>query len=281
MILKKYKAGALALALLTSINACTDPDELVTTDAKVGGLLVPASSNLSYVLNNTPSLDIVIEVPKGPGVESIKLYKSFCMNCNDDELQETSGEVLALTLPVNGENVGDAKEVSVNQTYASLKEGITFEDGSLPEDESDLVIGDYWLFRLVSVMEDGRELRNNSTITVAVANLYSGSYHSEGKFVHPTAGPRDINRAKTLAPIDAQTCETEYADLGGNGWKMWLRVNPDDNSVEIIPIAPASPGTVPNGDNFYDPATKSFTLNYKYAGAGGDRVVSEVITKDE
>ncbi len=113
-------------------------------------------------------------------------------------------------------------------------------------------------------------------IFLKIKNNYDGTYRSVGTFTHPTAGQRKIDRDKTLGTIDATTVETEYADLGGSGWLMWLRVNPD-NTVTIIPKGSANTGTVQFGDNKYDPTTRTFTLNYKYAGAGGDRVVYEMI----
>lgn len=117
----------------------------------------------------------------------------------------------------------------------------------------------------------------DAVFTIKVNNIYSGSYQATGRFVHPTAGPRDINRTKTLATIDATTSETEFADLGAAA-TMQLRVN-TDNTVTLIPGGTASAATVQFGENKYDPATKTFTLNYKYAGAGGDRVITEKITK--
>jgi hypothetical protein len=112
---------------------------------------------------------------------------------------------------------------------------------------------------------------------IKVNNIYSGTYQAVGEFNHPTAGKRAINKAKTLATIDATTSETEFADLGLAA-TMQLKVNAD-NTVTITPGGTASPATVQFGVNKYDPATKSFTLSYKYAGAGGDRVITEVIKK--
>ncbi|RIJ37006.1 BT_3987 domain-containing protein [Pontibacter oryzae] len=113
---------------------------------------------------------------------------------------------------------------------------------------------------------------------IKIDNKYAGSYTAKGVFNHPTAGQRDINRTKTLSTIDENTVETEYADLGGAGYKMRLVVNAD-NTVTIIPVG-STPATHSQfGENKYDPATKKFTLNYKYPGSGGDRVIAETITK--
>jgi hypothetical protein len=115
-------------------------------------------------------------------------------------------------------------------------------------------------------------------VDVKPANIYEGTYRATGTFTHPTAGARAINQDKTLATIDATTVATDFADLGGSGWKMWLQVKPD-NTVVLIPKESANTGTVQEGENRYDPATKTFILNYKYEGAGGFRVVTEKIAK--
>ncbi len=114
-------------------------------------------------------------------------------------------------------------------------------------------------------------------IILKIKNQYDGDYRSVGTFTHPTAGARAINRDKTLATVDGSTVQTEYADLGAAAI-MQLRVNPD-NTVTIIPKGTASAATIQIGVNKYDPATKAFTLNYKYAGGGGDRVINEVIKR--
>jgi hypothetical protein len=106
-------------------------------------------------------------------------------------------------------------------------------------------------------------------------NQYEGAYQSTGYFSHPSS-PRDINRAKTIKTIDKNTSETEFADLG---YIMWLKVN-KDNTVTIIPKGAAADLAGPfeqTGVNKYDPATKSFTLNYQYNVAS--RVITEVIKK--
>ncbi|MFD2933590.1 BT_3987 domain-containing protein [Spirosoma flavum] len=112
-------------------------------------------------------------------------------------------------------------------------------------------------------------------IFLKIKNDYAGDYRSVGTFNHPTAGTRAINRDKTLATIDASTVQTEYADLGATAL-MWLKVNAD-NTVTLTPKGTASTATVQFGENKYDPTTHAYTLNYKYAGAGGDRVINEVI----
>lgn len=113
---------------------------------------------------------------------------------------------------------------------------------------------------------------------ININNIFSGIYKSTGIFNHPIAGVRDINEGKILKTIDIKTSETNFADLGGAGWLMWLVVNAD-NSVTLIPRGAANPSTTQFGENRYDPATKTFILNYKYPGGGGDRIINEMLKK--
>jgi hypothetical protein len=107
-------------------------------------------------------------------------------------------------------------------------------------------------------------------------NKYDGAYKATGYFTHPTA-PRAIDRAKTLKTIDKATSETEFADLGS---PVWLKVN-KDNTVTMIPQGSTAGLAGPfeqTGVNKYDPATKTFTLNYQYNV--GTRAITEVIKKN-
>jgi Domain of unknown function (DUF1735)/Domain of unknown function (DUF4361) len=118
-------------------------------------------------------------------------------------------------------------------------------------------------------------------ILLKIKNDYDGDYRSTGVFTHPTAGARNINRPKTLSTIDGNTVQTEFADLGGSAWFMRLRINAD-NTVTITPRVPAGQtgeGLRQTGTNRYNPNTQTFTLNYRYAGAGGDRVITETIVR--
>ncbi len=119
---------------------------------------------------------------------------------------------------------------------------------------------------------------NDSIIVfVSIKNQYDGTYRSTGYFTHPTASSsRAIDKDKTLTTVNLTTVVTEFADLGSSGWLMWLTVNAD-NTVTITPKGSTASGVIQEGVNKYDPSTKTFTLNYKYSGSGGFRVVTETI----
>lgn len=134
-------------------------------------------------------------------------------------------------------------------------------------------------FKITSATNNVTVSSNYGTkiIFVKIKNQYDGDYHSVGYFTHPVAtSSRKIDRDKTLNTVDLTTVQTEFADLGGSGWSMNLRVNAD-NTVTLIPkgSTPATANQI--GINKYDPATQTFTLNYQYPGSGGNRVITEVI----
>lgn len=115
-------------------------------------------------------------------------------------------------------------------------------------------------------------------IGVALPNVYEGEYESIGVFTHPTSGDRPIHEDKTLSTVNRTTSETTLGDLGASNYLMWLKV--DAANKVTFTAKGATPNITETGVNFYDPITKSFTLNYQYTPAGGaPRKVSEVIKR--
>lgn len=119
-------------------------------------------------------------------------------------------------------------------------------------------------------------------VLLAVKNKYAGNYLGTGSiaFPPPTAGRTWTNLKKSLKTINATTSKTDAGDLAGNGFYMDLEVKAD-NSVVVTPDPSSANLTIQNnpskGASTYDPATKTFTLHYKYVGGSGDRVIDEVI----
>lgn len=197
----------LLLGLLLLMTAsCNKNEDLVTADAKTGGLIVPVTSNVAYKLANTPQVEITLDIPAGPAINTIKVYNSFFSSADG----VTSPEALMKEVPVNGSTV----VFSVN--YADLKNGILINGNPLPDDETLLSIGSSWNLIYHAVLADGREVVNCSrnTTTIGVANIYAGLYHVTGTFIHPTAGPRAIDEDKYLTAISAYQVTSTTGDLG-------------------------------------------------------------------
>lgn len=120
-----------------------------------------------------------------------------------------------------------------------------------------------------------RDGLGTAVFNIVAKNEWDGRYQATGEFVHPTAGPRAIDRVKDFVTVGPRSVLGELGDLGGAGYFMVLTVNAD-NTVTITPS-----GATPNVDesyqtNTYDPATKTFNLKYSYNPAA-PRIVTEQI----
>lgn len=115
-------------------------------------------------------------------------------------------------------------------------------------------------------------------LSCPISNPYEGDYHSTGVFSHPTAGDRPIDEDKVLATVDCKSVSTTVGDLGG--YEVIFTVN-EDNSVTVhgAGLGASQPIVQGSGKNEYDPATKTFYVNYYYVGSGGNRVMTETLVR--
>lgn len=268
------KLGVFILvAQVVFLNSCVEPEDIMTADVKTGGLVIP-STNLLLKAGANQSFDVVIEIPQGPGIVSLELYKMF--NQGDTLLSNTA----AMTpVDVSSANRNDTAFISFSLDYADLKDGLTLGGNPMPAEETGLGIGDSWTIEYYAVMEDGRKVLNNATTVIAVSNQYAGYYLCEGVFTHPTAGARAIDEEKFLSPISQVRCLTALGDLGGAGYDIFIDVNPDNTCAVSRGITcPTDVFMTPGQDSYYDPITSKFYLWYFYVGSGGSRVIEEVYT---
>jgi len=256
------------------LTSCVEPDDLITGDAKTGGLVIP-STNLLLKAGAGQSFDVVIEIPQGPGIVSLELSKVF--NQGDTLLSN----VAQLTpVDVNSANANDTAFIAFSLDYASLKDGLTLDGAPMPAEENGLGIGDYWTIQYTAVLTDGRKVLNNATTVIAVSNKYAGSYHVVGFFNHPNpASCRAINRDKFLSPISQTKCLTELGDLGASGYDIFIDVLPDNTVMVTRGVTcPTDVFMTAGQTSYYDPATGKFYLWYFYVGASGPRIMDEVYT---
>jgi len=252
-------------------TACNKSEDLVTADAKTGGLVYPTAS-IPYKLGATPSVDLKVLIPMGPGITKIEVYNSYTSGT-------ASAEVLLATIDVTGANATDEVEKLFSVTFADLRKDITIDGNPLPTDEGLLNIGDFWTLTYRSIMaDDSRSVLNNSKTKIAVANQYAGTYLCTGVFTHPTAGPRPINEEKFLTPISAYTCRIPAGDLGGAGYFVNITVDPATNDVSFSAGEPTEILGSTTLRSYFEPATGKFYLHYFYIGGTGARVIDEEYT---
>ncbi|HSC53983.1 MAG TPA: DUF1735 domain-containing protein [Phnomibacter sp.] len=117
-------------------------------------------------------------------------------------------------------------------------------------------------------------------LRLPLSNPFQGTYKATGEFIHPTGGTRVINQDKTLATVNCSTVSTTIGDLSTAQGTLTLKVNADNTvSVDGTVSVAGDVDPDPNQANTYDPATKTFTLHYFYPGAGGNRVINEVLVR--
>lgn len=178
--------------LLSVVVACNDSDDLLTENAKEGGLLTATSQSLNYVVGN-PDGPYTLEFFVNQGnekIKSIRLYKSFTSTVTYTETVDgkeveksktlVSNEVLDRTLPVT-----ETKNhyVSASYTLDDLIGNLSIanlagEVKPLPENDGLYQIGDKWVFRIESVLDDDRVVQQGYTISVSVSTRYAGKYRA-------------------------------------------------------------------------------------------------------
>jgi len=272
----KFNISILAFAFLALlIISCNKSEDLVTADAKTGGLIVP-TSGIPYKLGATPTVNISVFVPQGPAIDKVEVYNIYSGKVNGNSVN--SNETLITTFEINGENVNQDVTKSFSVKYADLIKGITFDGKALPSDEGLLPIGDYWTLSYKSILGDGGNAVNNAKTKISVANQYAGFYQCTGVFTHPTAGPRPINEEKFLTPVGAYTCNIPAGDLGSSGYFVDITVDPSTNEVSFSNGIPTAILGSTTEKSYYEPSTGKFYLHYFYVGGTGNRVIDEEYT---
>ena len=270
----KIKVFLLVFTVLGLLfTACNKSEDLVTDDAKTGGLVIPTSS-VPYKLGATPSVALNVTIPMGPGIATIEVYNKY----HALGTGSVSNEVLMSTIDVASSNATEEIVKTFTITYNDLKKDIVVDGGGLPGDETLRPIGDYWQLSYISVMADGRRVVNNATTDIAVANIYAGFYQCVGVFHHPTAGDRPINEEKFLTPVSAYSCKLPAGDLGASGYEVTITVDPATNDVSFSNGTPTEMFAQTDKRSYYEPETGKFYLYYFYVGGTGNRVIDEEYT---
>ena len=266
-----FSTFSLLLTLFIFVSCDEEFDDLMTGNAKTGGMLYPTTS-IPYKLGSTPSFNITLDIPKGPGIDAIEVYRTFTGKT----------EVLDQTIDLGSANATDDVAKTLTYNYAQLSAGL-----DLPADESLLAIGNKWTIRYVSVMEDGRKVDVATQTVVAVANFFAGPYVKSVKYFHPTAGgvypttpysayEEDVD----LVAANAFECDDWFGVWEND--KVTMHIDNNNNYAFTISFTrsdavsgdPNNPANV----NSYDPATGVIKLFYFYPGSGGNRIFWIVYT---
>ncbi|MFZ5939864.1 MAG: hypothetical protein ACOYXB_04760 [Bacteroidota bacterium] len=270
----------LSAGFMLMLNSCIEPVDLMTSDVETGGL-ISADKTFPYKLLATPSFDVNVSALKGPAIQTIEVYNSFTHKVSKDTL-DVSEEVLLTTIDIAGANASDNVAKSFTLTYADLKEGLTFENYTLPADEGELQIGDNWSLKYVSVMADGRKVTNTVTTVIGVANFFAGDYISNVTYNHPTSGLLidHVDIPKSLVAISADECETFMSDW--TDVQLFIQIDLGSGTVTVRSNEDEWDAlhTLPDGTNSYDEETGVIHIWYGYTRANGTRAFEELMTPD-
>lgn len=263
------------VSVIATFNSCElKKTDYFTSNVKTGGLLFPQST-FPYKLGETTNFTIRVNIPKGPGIESIEVSRTY----TDIDIV-----VVDQTIDVNSANENDDAYIDIDYDYAALISGLT----GMPADDNELNIGDSWTLTYVAIMEDGRRVICASATSIGVANFFAGTYDSEVNYHHPSRGAYPDNGAisnfeKNLLAINANTCQTVFAVWSN---LCWITIN-EDNSIGYIvaddwgyDVTLGVPG-YPELVSFYDPITRNIQLYYNYSGPTGYRIFHELFTPAE
>lgn len=274
-----YSALSLILIFLAFTSCEKTTDDLMTADAKTGGLVNPTGI-IPYKLGMTPSFDIVVDVPKGLGIQTIEVQKYYTRMSDT-----TESNIVSTTIDINSENATAELEKVMTHTWATLKEGLVLPtDPQIPASENDPnianFIGDYWTFKYICTLSDGRIITNTNTTQVSIANFFAGSYDLLMKYFHPTAGGSypdtpyggDRKSKADLVPIGALDCSTYFGVWQDN--HVFIHIAADYTVTLTFDRADAVQGDPNNPANVcsYDPETGVIKLYYYYPGSGGNRI---------
>jgi hypothetical protein len=141
----------------------------------------------------------------------------------------------------------------------------------------------------------------SSLTALPIANPYAGSYHLVGYRIHPTLGTLPADKTTSASTVDCKTIRkpemgdypynadititSETMTVNGATVNKVIVSSPDvapanfgmyDTFTGDPASAPASPGS---DVNYYDPATKTFVLNYFYLSGGVARKIYEIMTR--
>lgn len=274
-----FSAFGLVFAVFVLISCDEKYTDLMTSDVKTGGLIFPTEA-VPYKLGSTPSFTVTIDIPKGPGVESVEIYRKFTEYNEDGTVKNVKGPVLHSTENVGSANVSAESSIDVTMTYSDLIAGL-----DMPADESVLTIGDGWTLNYTSVMADGRKVDSATPTSISVANFFAGSYVKEISYFHPTAGGSypttpysGYEENVNLVALNASECTDFFGVWEDN--IVTIHIAPDNTVTLAFDRSDAVSGDPNNAANVnsYDPATGIIKIFYFYPGAGGNRIFWAVYT---
>lgn len=231
----------LMIGLVVSFSGCQEVDDLVTSTALSGGVVETQNKVVNYQIGDpTAEYTVTLLIPQGDvKTEAIEVWATFT-----NALGTGEAGLLATILVSNTQN-SDFESASFN--YGDLRVATRQADGSeLPEDDFNLVIGDFWTVSYKSITTAGAftnaALQNT---TVGVATRFAGTYAVKEKAYYRIGVHRD--------DLDSQWPNTiDYVSIDATMYKQleWAGLFDGNELFFIIDgdLVITYPVDKPNGD---------------------------------
>jgi hypothetical protein len=269
------------------VLACNKSEDLVTADAKTGGLIFPTGS-FPYKLGATPEFTINLRIPMGPGINTIEVYNKYFRRADTVE----SNSALMKTIDVASANLTEEITKDLVLTYADLTKDVLVKGEPLPANESLIPIGDAWELTYVSILADGRKVTNSYTTDVAAANRWAGPYLLSSYVLR--AGDPVLSGNIYDLPWELLTGGSNsviygaihpwgdgVSTIGGIGpWTLTIDDSGGpDNPMPVVVTDAANPAVVNNPDYYcrYDPSTKTFYLSVYWGNGPAHRAATDTL----
>ncbi|SDG06204.1 protein of unknown function [Pedobacter terrae] len=302
--MKKYSI-ILSLALLTmGLSSCLKDD--LVSDQKYGMINVDAAK-VAQLPSVSSAFALLLE-NKSTSLNFVEVSLAQSEPAAEDVVVTLSTDQTDAKVTANNSDPNNSKIAAFPSNKYTLPNGlkVTIPKGSrsgylkLNLNQQDLSPATPYVlaFRIVSVDKPEYVISGNyntSLVTVSAKNTWDGIYAmNAGSSVQrysapgvPTVGDAlngslAANPDLTLSTVDATTvliANLRWAN--GNGVagidNLQAVIDPATNLVTMKALGNATLKNIPGKDNKYDPATKTFTLNFDWNQTAAPRAVSLVI----
>ena len=238
---------SLALFGVFFVQCDKEYDDLVTENAKYGGLIDVNNAAINYVVGDGGSYSYKLFVHQNSDavIKKVNVYKSFysgpiAWSDPSDTTHATSDSIPAMwSNSVLQESIDITENTShwITATalnYSDLTANLQINGANLPASDSDLKIGDYFNFVLESELENGRVVTQAYNVKMTVSTRFAGSYKCvEGYYFRIgvlTYSASDWPEVTQIESVDAKTYKiVEYfGPFEGN--ELYFQIQ-DDGSI--------------------------------------------------
>ena len=254
--MKRLSNYIIILSIIGMAFSCNDPDEPeITANATQGGLLTVSTPLINYVVGDGATYSITVIPYQSPDVRTtsidVRAVFQTIERATDGTLvyRNADGDIVAdatlgstTTVTSNEVSIGTISpddinsSVSLDVVYADLVDGFTvsgtsYNSGSIPANDGDLIIGDVWNITFVSTTSSGQTLTNAAGASISVATRYAGTYNVIDKDYFRIGVDRsDLDSqwpaTQDIKSIDAVTYEQlEYIGLF-DGNQLFFQIDP-------------------------------------------------------